>query len=623
MVDHFRLTCVQPRKTRKLPPAARCALAVALCLLPACSTTQYKDRADREVYGIIGEKTPAVAGMTPSFSIDADPEAGRLDHLPVVTVMEPALGDSEESAHDATVLSLEQALFIAFTNSRTHQNRKEVLYLQALSLTLDRHRYTPIFSAGASGDYARSVSNTLEPTEFSRSLEFTREFIRDIEAVTGTPADLLNAYAAVVEAAGEVAGVTGVEPGYASERSVSGQTGAGVDWLLKGGGRIGLAITSNFLKFLSGDHASLTSSVLTGSINQPLLRGAGSLAAAERLTQAERDVLYGIRSFARFRQEFAVQVCSAYYGVLQDLDAVRNNYNSYQNFLRNTERERDFALEGRSTPASVGRQEAAALNAENRWVNSARSYQERLDEFKILLGLPTSTSIVLDSAELDDLRSTGLKHPSIVVDDAVQVAFAARLDLDTERDRLEDAGRIVEVAANSLLPDVDLVAGASVRTAGDDNFQRLDFRRANWNAGLDVDLPLNRKAERNAYRGALIALERSRRDLSLAEDSIALDVRSAWRNLESARRNYLVAEKSVELNLRRVEEQELLAELGRGSALDQVDAQNNLTESQNELTASLISHTLARLRFWLDMGILYIKDNGQWEEVSDDYQQQT
>ena len=181
----------------------------------------------------------------------------------------------------------------------------------------------------------------------------------------------------------------------------------------------------------------------------------------------------------------------------------------------------------------------------------------------------------------------------------------------------------IVVIANSLLPDVDLVAGASVRSVGDDNAQRLDFRRTNWNAGLDVDLPLDRKAERNAYRRALIARERAQRDLSLAEDAISLDVRSAWRNLESARRNYLISEKSVELNLRRVEEQELLADLGRGSALDQVDAQNNLTESQNGLTSSLIRHTLARLQFWLDMGILYIKEDGQWEEISDDYRHES
>ena len=624
MLNSVYSTSPNLRKLSRFRVAVSLTTIFILCtaFLSACATARYKESADREVYGIIESKTSLVVGMSGDFTIDPKPESSNLDHLPVTHDAEPALGENVLPEAGAHVLSLEQALALAVNNSRTYQNRKESLYLQALSLTLDRHRYTPIFSGGAGGEYARSTANVNEPTDFSKSLDFTNAFIEDIEAVTGTPADLLNAYAAVVESAGIVTGAAGTQAGYVSDRSASGNTRAGVDWLLEGGGRIALDLTSNFLRFLTGDTTSVTSSVLSGSFTQPLLRGAGSKVAAERLTQAERDVLYALRDFSRFRQEFAVQVCSAYYGVLQDLDAVRNNYNSYQNFQRNTERERDFATEGRSTPASVGRQESAALNAENRWINSARSYQERLDEFKILLGLSTNTAIVLDNAELEELGAAGLRHPAIAVDDAVSVAFAARLDLQIDHDRMEDAGRVVEVAANALLPELTLVADANVRTAGEDNFQRLDFRRANWNAGLDVNLPLDRKAERNAYRTALIAFERSRRDLSLAEDSIALEVRSAWRNLESARRNFLVAQKSVELNLRRVEEQELLADLGRGSALDQVDAQNNLTQSQNELTGSLISHTLARLQFWLDMGILYIKENGQWEEVSDDYQQQ-
>jgi len=595
---------------------------LAATLLASCSTTRFKESADREVYEIIETKSTEVPGMLEDFSIEPTTGADALDDLPVNDVIDPALGETGADESGATVLSLEQALALAVTNSRAYQNRKEALYLEALSLSLDRHRYAPIFSGGAGAEYARTTTTTNEATELSQALGVTNAFIDELEAVTGTPADLLNAYAAVVEQAGDVAGLTGTEAGYASERTASAGTSAGVDWLLKGGGRIAVDLTSNFLRFLTGDTESITSSVLSATVTQPLLRGAGAKVSAERLTQAERDVLYALRDFSRFRQQFTVQVAAAYYQVLQNLDAVHNNWNSLENFRRNAERERDFATEGRSTLASVGRQEAAELGAENSWINAVRNYRENLDEFKILLGLSTHTAIVLDPAELDELRRTGLRHPNIVMDDAVKVAFSARLDLYTERDRVEDAERALVVARNALLPDVTLAADASVRSQGDDNFQRLDFRRTDWSAGLDVDLPLDRKAERNAYRSTLIQYERIKRDLTLAEDTISLDVRSAWRNLESARRNFLVAQKSVDLNMRRVEEQELLAELGRGSALDQVDAQNELTQSQNGLTASLISHTLARLQFWLDMGILYIKEDGQWEEVSDDYQQQ-
>ena len=72
------------------------------------------------------------------------------------------------------------------------------------------------------------------------------------------------------------------------------------------------------------------------------------------------------------------------------------------------------------------------------------------------------------------------------------------------------------------------------------------------------------------------------------------------------------------MNERRVREQELLFLAGRGSAIDQVDAQNSLIASQNELTAALVQHTIARLSFWRDMGILFIKEDGQWEDITDD-----
>ena len=67
---------------------------------------------------------------------------------------------------------------------------------------------------------------------------------------------------------------------------------------------------------------------------------------------------------------------------------------------------------------------------------------------------------------------------------------------------------------------------------------------------------------------------------------------------------------------RRVQEQLLREELGRGTSRDLVDAENDLIESKNERTAALVNHTIARLKFYRDMGILWIKDNGQWDEKS-------
>ena len=136
----------------------------------------------------------------------------------------------------------------------------------------------------------------------------------------------------------------------------------------------------------------------------------------------------------------------------------------------------------------------------------------------------------------------------------------------------------------------------------------------NTTPALNLDLPLERKAERNTYRAALIAQQRAARAVEQQRDEIELQVRDSWRTLEQARRTYQISEIGVKLAERRVEEQELLAELGRAKALDQVDAQNSLLSSKDQLTQALVAHTIARLQFWDNMGILYIKDNGQWQE---------
>ncbi|NUM56153.1 MAG: TolC family protein [Candidatus Hydrogenedentes bacterium] len=631
------------------------ALAAALAALAGlgCTTTQYKNRADKEVYSIIEAKSPQVPGLPGNFTIDQD-ETDPLEGLGADSASPEFLADAGKAEAGAQVISLEDALRIAVTHSRTYQNQKELLYLQALALTLDRHQFAPIFAAGGSAQYnrttrdvqklngvgetAQAIPGLIAQAGNNASLALSAapiasgilqelglptntQTIAALEAVgalSGTPAQLLNDYANLVNEAFTVSGLNQPENEIRDERSVSGDASLGVSLLLKGGARIAVGITSNFLRFLTGDPNVQTSSALVASITQPLLRGRGRDVNAEFLTQAERDVLYQLRSFQRFRQEFAVQVASGYYNVLQARDAARNNYQGYLAFQRSVDRERALFEADRTTTSALGRIEQSLLNAENSWVDSIRNYRQALDQYKILLGLSTDANVILDDLELTDLNERGLVHPALASEDAVAVALAARLDLYNTRDEKDDSERRIKVASNALLPDLDLVVtGSADSVPGDDTFNELDFQRARWSAGFDVDLGLDRKAERNAYRSTLIGYDRAVRELSLAEDSVKLDVRAAWRNLDQAKRNYENRKLALELSARRVEEQTLRADIGRAIAIDQVDAQNDYISAQNELTDAIVRHTIARLEFWRDMGILYIKENGQWEEVND------
>jgi hypothetical protein len=125
-------------------------------VLTGCSTAYYRKSADAAAYGAIKQKTPLVKDMDPAFTIEQT-NSVNLAGFPVVTNVVDYLGPDAGVKPTAVELRLKDALKIAVEQSRTCQSRKEDLYLSALSLTLARHEFTPIFSANGEVKYAPSV----------------------------------------------------------------------------------------------------------------------------------------------------------------------------------------------------------------------------------------------------------------------------------------------------------------------------------------------------------------------------------------------------------------------------------------------------------------------------------
>ena len=568
------------RSARALGDMARhwIPLLVLFCAA-GCTNKHYRGSADRAAAALIAEKTPLVPNMDPRFTIEQT-NAISLAGLPTVIQPEESFGPEAAIEVGGKILSLETALDLAVQHNRTYQNSKEQVYLQALSLSLARHQYTPLFSTRGSGNYQVN-------TEAATTVV--------IDPITLLPKAQLS-------------------DNLVEQHRVAASGAARVDWFLRTGGAISAAFTTDFLRYLTGDPRTFTSSQVAATLIQPLWRGAGYKASTENLTQSERNLLYALRDFTRFRRDFSVQLATAYYGVLQNRDAARNSWRGFKNFQFNVERETALAAQGLRTQAALGLLQQSSLNTETTWINAVRNYRQSLDGFKIQVGLSTDVKVVLDDRELEELK---ILHPDFAAEEAQTIALLTRLDLYNVRDQFEDAKRKVFLAANGLRPQIDLVASTSVNSKPDNagGLPVPDVNRYRWNAGLNVDLPLERTAQRNAYRSALISQEQAQRSLELNEDQIKLQIRNDWRNLDQARRNYESSQIGVQLSDRRVEEQELRAQVGRGTARDLVDAQNDLITQKNLRTQALIAHTVARLQFWNDMGILYIKDRGQWQEM--------
>ncbi|MEQ8953596.1 MAG: TolC family protein, partial [Gammaproteobacteria bacterium] len=397
-------------------------------------------------------------------------------------------------------------------------------------------------------------------------------------------------------------------------------TSLGARYLLKGGGAIALNLTNNLTRFLTGNINEIGAGALIGSFTQPLLRDFGTAVETETLLQAERDLLYQLRDFTRFRKEFAVRIASDYYSVLLARETARNNFAGLNAQNLSLEREQAFQQEGLRTLLQVGRLEQSSLQADLRWTNSITRYKRSLDIFKILLGLNADNNINLDDNEITFITDIGMTSPDLELDQAVELAIQTRLDLYTALDQVQDAARRIDVAANALEPALDFSFVASVPDSTSEQLGELDFENAVYTAGLSLELPLDTKLERNNYRRAFIDYESSALGYVSTLDNVKLDVIDAWRRMNEARKSYDISVTSVQINERRVEEAELRAELGLGDIQDTVDSQNDLTAARTELVSSIVEHNIAKLEFWRDVGLLYVDDSGQWEEGIDEPQ---
>ena len=150
-------------------------------------------------------------------------------------------------------LTLEQAVELASIHSRDYQTQLENLYLSALQLTLDQFQ----FNVRYLGLGAKTPSGTLTSSN---------------------------------------------TPG--GTNSLAFNSRGGISQLLPTGGQWIVEMANNTLWLFSGGQHTSSQSVLSYSLVQPLLFGAGRKLVLENLTFSERKVLYDIRLLARYRKLF-------------------------------------------------------------------------------------------------------------------------------------------------------------------------------------------------------------------------------------------------------------------------------------------------------------------------------
>jgi outer membrane protein TolC len=434
-----------------------------------------------------------------------------------------------------------------------------------------------------------------------------RDILRAREGLTLSALVLLDAKNGVgPRLAGSVSSILSGDDRAEEVRRNSGQLS--VTGLLPTGAEASVTGTASEAHGLSDEQRTAATSAVTARLSQPLLRGAGYESSHEPLTSAERQALYDVRAFELSRQDLALDVQRDFYGLVTQRQVIRNREASLQSFefLRRRS-DRLFEL-GRASEVDKFRATREFLVAENDVIDAKQEYEARLDRFKVLIGVEATTRLdVAEEIPTPRPLELGLRR-------AIDIALLNRLDLMTSRDAVTDSERRLRIAEQNLLPDLSVEA---VGTRGSSDGTREVLRRIDhdtWSVGLALELPLDRVRERGAMRAARIELDRSRRDLSLREDTVILSVRDSLRNFRSAEASLRIQEQIAASEEKNAKIANIRFQNGEIGNRDLTDALTNLADAKDRLIREKANVETARTQLLRDLGILVLNEEGIWRE---------
>ncbi len=285
-------------------------------------------------------------------------------------------------------LTMQQAFTLALINSRIYQTNVETVYTAALAVTLARYQFTPQAIAGMSPTTATSAG-FLSPSPPNTFNYATR--------ATGAPASALNMGTVV-----------------------------GVGQVLTTGGHILTGFANQIVFNFIGKNSfqPRVQSFLPLGFVQPFLAGGGRAVTLEPLTLAERQLVYAIRAFALFRQQFTVQILAAgtvtnfgsavpsvgftgiasndpntgYLNVLEDAIILENQWRNISQYERILEVYKELS-KGESSGISqlqVDQIDQQLKGAKLTYVGARITYRNDLDTFKQQLGMPPDVPIMID-----------------------------------------------------------------------------------------------------------------------------------------------------------------------------------------------------------------------------------
>lgn len=341
-----------------------------------------------------------------------------------------------------------------------------------------------------------------------------------------------------------------------------------------------------------------TASTISLSINQPLLRGAGSGVARSEIRIARNAERRSISELRETVQDTVATAETAYWSLVQAQDILRIQRRSLDRSIETSEKIRQrgrldaTAAQIADALANVERRRANVIEAEDNFLRASDTLKAIVNDRDLAVGTET-VLLPLDRP---------IESPfELSLYDAVTDAIRHRPEVRRALLGIDDASIRQFVSDNQRLPQLDLTFQASALALDDDfsetAFEPLGGEFFEYLLGLQFSRPIGNRAAEANHRATVLARLQSVIEYQATLQSVVLEVKDAMREVKT---NYALIEQRRAARLAAAENLRALTvqiELTEGFTAGNLDLllrrQESLAAAELEEIAAITGYNVA------------------------------
>ena len=364
-------------------------------------------------------------------------------------------------------------------------------------------------------------------------------------------------------------------------------------------------------------------SALTLRVTQPLLQGFGVAVNTRNIKVAKNNNEISNLQFKLQVEEVVARVAGIYWGLVSlraQVESQRQNLALAKKLYSDNKRRVEI---GTLAPIEIIRAEAevAAREADLTAAQTEVQLQETI--LKDAISVNGIASPTLLHAEIVPTQDIEIDPDEVMepVTNLMDIALAARADMEQNRIRLENTDLGLAGVKNGLLPSADLVVDLTNNAlAGSENAlfrglpgensiispfflgglgtaggQLLRRNFPDYQVRVQLNIPLKNRQARADYTAALLEKRQQEIRFVQAGNAIRTEVQSATIRIQQARARYAAALKAQELQEQTLDAEQKKYNLGASTIFQVVQAQRDLANARTSVIATQNEYANAQI----------------------------